>query len=56
MRRPGNNDSKTRCLSAFLREAEYANKVMHSRLEYYACKWAASPVAAKYKSAINAAK
>ncbi len=56
MRRSGNDDVKTRCLLAFLREAEYANKVMHSQLEYYACKWAASPAAAKYKSAINAAK
>ncbi len=56
MKRLGNDNMKTRYLLAFLREAEYANKVMHSRFEYYTCKWAASSVAAKYKLAINVAK
>ncbi len=56
MRQQGNDNMKTRCLLAFLREAEYANKDMHFRLKYYACKWAVSPATAKYKSAINVAK
>ncbi len=38
MRRWGNDDVKTRCLLALLREAEYVNKVIHSWLEYYTCK------------------
>lgn len=56
MRQPGNDNMKTRCLLAFLREAKYTNKVMYSRFKYYACKSAALPIAAKYKSAINATK
>lgn len=31
---------QNRYLLAFLREAEYVNKVMQSWLEYNACKWA----------------
>ena len=53
MREPRNDDMKTRCFLVFLKEVEYVNKVMYPQLKYYACKWAASLAAAKYKSAID---
>lgn len=38
MRRLGNDNLKIRCLLAFLKEAEYINKVMYAWVEYYASK------------------
>ena len=56
MRQIRNDNVKTWYLLAFLKEVKYANKVIHSWFEYYACKWTALPIATKYKSTINAAK
>ncbi len=57
MKRPGSeNVWGSKCLSLFLRETEYVNKVIHSRVEFYASKWAASLAAAAYKAALQASK
>ncbi len=38
MKRPGSENIKSKCLSLFLQETKYINKVMHSRVEFYASK------------------
>ncbi len=56
IKRPGSENVKSKCLSLFLRETKYVNKVMHSRVEFYASKWAASLAVAMYKAALQASK
>ncbi len=51
MKRLGSENVKSKCLSLFLRETKYLNKVMHSRVKFYASKWPLSPAAAAYKAA-----
>ncbi len=49
MKCPRSENVKSKCLSLFLQEIEYINKVIHSCIELYASKWAASPATAVYK-------
>lgn len=56
IKRPRSENIKIKCLSLFLQEIEYVNKVMYSRVEFYASKRAASPAVTAYKVALQASK